>query len=125
MGVSSELLACTRNECLLSYRRPSVEADAWVCGLQGTSVPDEAIQVFYEYRIHSLELEEERSRSCQAIPRKPGAILTFGSRLRSYTSRVRQLQSATPLLEDPASADRKSTRLNSSHRCISYAVFCL
>src|SRR5437762_10346063 len=24
-----------------------------------------------------------------------------------------------------AGADRKSTRLNSSHRCISYAVFCL
>src|SRR5437762_5556939 len=24
-----------------------------------------------------------------------------------------------------ARADRKSTRLNSSHRCISYAVFCL
>src|SRR5437762_4305626 len=24
-----------------------------------------------------------------------------------------------------ASEDRKSTRLNSSHRCISYAVFCL
>src|SRR5437762_9109294 len=28
--------------------------------------------------------------------------------------------------DDPArAADRKSTRLNSSHRCISYAVFCL
>src|SRR5437762_5781426 len=26
---------------------------------------------------------------------------------------------------DQRSADRKSTRLNSSHRCISYAVFCL
>src|SRR5437879_7689960 len=25
----------------------------------------------------------------------------------------------------PRMADRKSTRLNSSHRCISYAVFCL
>src|SRR5437764_10759458 len=25
----------------------------------------------------------------------------------------------------PARRDRKSTRLNSSHRCISYAVFCL
>src|SRR5437762_9322774 len=25
----------------------------------------------------------------------------------------------------PSIADRKSTRLNSSHRCISYAVFCL
>src|ERR1017187_7492718 len=27
--------------------------------------------------------------------------------------------------DDPAYRDRKSTRLNSSHRCISYAVFCL
>src|SRR5437764_7152522 len=26
---------------------------------------------------------------------------------------------------DSATGDRKSTRLNSSHRCISYAVFCL
>src|ERR1017187_10865091 len=26
---------------------------------------------------------------------------------------------------DQAHQDRKSTRLNSSHRCISYAVFCL
>src|SRR5436189_846476 len=25
----------------------------------------------------------------------------------------------------PSGVDRKSTRLNSSHRCISYAVFCL
>src|SRR5437762_11371829 len=25
----------------------------------------------------------------------------------------------------PGGSDRKSTRLNSSHRCISYAVFCL
>src|SRR5437879_6779546 len=28
-------------------------------------------------------------------------------------------------LDHAASGDRKSTRLNSSHRCISYAVFCL
>src|SRR5437762_10478322 len=27
--------------------------------------------------------------------------------------------------DDAESLDRKSTRLNSSHRCISYAVFCL
>src|SRR5437763_8746126 len=26
---------------------------------------------------------------------------------------------------DSSGSDRKSTRLNSSHRCISYAVFCL
>src|SRR2546427_9441417 len=30
-----------------------------------------------------------------------------------------------PRREDPAGADRKSTRLNSSHSQISYAVFCL
>src|SRR5437763_7374145 len=30
-----------------------------------------------------------------------------------------------PLLADHQGSDRKSTRLNSSHRCISYAVFCL
>src|SRR6266516_3762430 len=28
-------------------------------------------------------------------------------------------------LDEPRTADRKSTRLNSSHRTISYAVFCL
>src|SRR5437764_10255878 len=28
-------------------------------------------------------------------------------------------------VEGPLPPDRKSTRLNSSHRCISYAVFCL
>src|SRR5437879_6670939 len=29
------------------------------------------------------------------------------------------------MLEERRALDRKSTRLNSSHRCISYAVFCL
>src|SRR2546422_7030152 len=32
---------------------------------------------------------------------------------------------AAPLLDLPARPDRKSTRLNSSHGYISYAVFCL
>src|SRR5437879_7402582 len=36
-----------------------------------------------------------------------------------YESRGRVTPSGRPRL------DRKSTRLNSSHRCISYAVFCL
>src|SRR5258708_14533577 len=30
-----------------------------------------------------------------------------------------------PLLRKPSGSDRKSTRLNSSHQIISYAVFCL
>src|SRR5437764_8948802 len=32
---------------------------------------------------------------------------------------------ARPLVDGDVRPDRKSTRLNSSHRCISYAVFCL
>src|SRR5437763_9925943 len=41
-------------------------------------------------------------------------------------SRARQPggEAARPPTHRPA-GDRKSTRLNSSHRCISYAVFCL
>src|SRR5439155_17417996 len=34
-------------------------------------------------------------------------------------------RSATPWRSSPGSLDRKSTRLNSSHVAISYAVFCL
>src|SRR5437762_8843188 len=41
-------------------------------------------------------------------------------RLRPGANAVAWYDSETPLRRD-----RKSTRLNSSHRCISYAVFCL
>src|SRR5437764_13842058 len=36
-----------------------------------------------------------------------------------------QLATALKQLSAAKHGDRKSTRLNSSHRCISYAVFCL
>src|SRR5437764_13868550 len=36
-----------------------------------------------------------------------------------------QLACREPVLDARSWKDRKSTRLNSSHRCISYAVFCL
>src|SRR5437764_13374143 len=35
------------------------------------------------------------------------------------------LKDPMPKATIPEKTDRKSTRLNSSHRCISYAVFCL
>src|SRR5208337_5583227 len=41
---------------------------------------------------------------------------------RSSTSSSSRTNSLLPC---PRPGDRKSTRLNSSHRCISYAVFCL
>src|SRR5437762_11410264 len=56
------------------------------------------------------------------------------STLFPYTTLFRSLHDGTLVLYDVSSSyvegrrcelDRKSTRLNSSHRCISYAVFCL
>src|SRR5437763_12778464 len=47
----------------------------------------------------------------------PICALGPGRRAEALGRRVRR--------EHGARADRKSTRLNSSHRCISYAVFCL
>src|SRR5256885_9626111 len=38
---------------------------------------------------------------------------------------LRQLRDMAEAIGDIANADRKSTRLNSSHLVISYAVFCL
>src|SRR5437762_9404639 len=50
----------------------------------------------------------------------------YGSALLDVVGKLveeaRQNGSLTP---DVVVRDRKSTRLNSSHRCISYAVFCL
>src|SRR3712207_7812136 len=45
---------------------------------------------------------------------------TVAERLRKY-NRIE----SEPLYHPPPRADRKSTRLNSSHANISYAVFCL
>src|SRR5437660_6819263 len=40
-------------------------------------------------------------------------------------TRLRELVFSNPSFPNPFAADRKSTRLNSSHVAISYAVFCL
>src|SRR5258708_25112034 len=69
------------------------------------------------------------------IRRPPRSTLfPYTTLFRSQRSDVRrsaarsstvQLPTATPASAAAPSADRKSTRLNSSHQIISYAVFCL
>src|ERR1017187_406085 len=56
------------------------------------------------------------SRWCWAVPHRiaPGALVNV---LLVWTSPT----AACRALAGPGAADRKSTRLNSSHRCISYA----
>src|SRR5437879_7770406 len=50
-----------------------------------------------------------------------GAEATNDDILAAYAPEIDRLKNAGGFV----TADRKSTRLNSSHRCISYAVFCL
>src|SRR5437764_103856 len=64
------------------------------------------------------------------ICRRAGAARAFAGRKRAVAHRRShrrgQIQAAGERREQCVlSQDRKSTRLNSSHRCISYAVFCL
>src|SRR5437764_10778430 len=53
-------------------------------------------------------------------------VLLFGrNTTRPILPPRTQPSRSTPPTASMLSRDRKSTRLNSSHRCISYAVFCL
>src|SRR5205814_10273063 len=49
----------------------------------------------------------------------------FGSNNVDHCTRLCHASSVAALMEGIGSGDRKSTRLNSSHLGISYAVFCL
>src|SRR2546430_13231431 len=53
------------------------------------------------------------------------ACLRTGRLGRSREGRRRRLSDRASALGDRGAGDRKSTRLNSSHSQISYAVFCL
>src|SRR5437773_12177221 len=58
----------------------------------------------------------------QALPRQARCLLQGLQRGQGHLGRVGDTQRAEV---PPARRDRKSTRLNSSHITISYAVFCL
>src|SRR5437763_7828268 len=64
------------------------------------------------------------------IPRPPRSTLfPYTTLFRSRTANWLHTFQRQPILKKTSAPtgeeDRKSTRLNSSHRCISYAVFCL
>src|SRR3712207_7787335 len=61
------------------------------------------------------------------LPRQAGTRAHQGHVAREDVEQLRQLVEAAPAEEPPhpGHPDRKSTRLNSSHANISYAVFCL
>src|SRR5437762_7077552 len=73
-------------------------------------------------RIHAGVLDE--CREVLTCGLKQGAVL--GARYLRDHALVDRPRGGRGEFDVPVSVqDRKSTRLNSSHRCISYAVFCL
>src|ERR1017187_1976571 len=77
--------------------------------------------------------QDEASRTA-LLSRVLGTMRQANARMPDYTCTeniTRSIGDGTPLRVRTLErlrlqvADRKSTRLNSSHRCISYAVFCL
>src|SRR5437763_11315112 len=76
------------------------------------------------FRLHALETSVPEN--IKADVRSLAEWLR--ERQRSLRELVASLATSERSIESrllPPSIDRKSTRLNSSHRCISYAVFCL
>src|SRR5690242_21548491 len=57
------------------------------------------------------------------LPKKVDGLINAGTETKTIKARVEGAN--TVLSVDDDSQDRKSTRLNSSHMSISYAVFCL
>src|SRR5437763_16700305 len=92
------------------------------------SVIDKTVTFFFfqssgDHRgLHSFPTRRSSDLAAHAIMQTPGigcaSAVLFSPRKLFAVPRGGQL-----LMDEHL--DRKSTRLNSSHRCISYAVFCL
>src|SRR2546430_12943234 len=65
--------------------------------------------------------DHSRARNVENVLLSVAAPTSFASRGASLAER----RGRGPVGDDAAARDRKSTRLNSSHSQISYAVFCL
>src|SRR5690606_41018788 len=90
-----------------------------LASLFALSFTDPAPTEFYPLSLHdALPICAALASIDQALTAKLGQITgTFGQALGDFQTNLRVIW--------PSLADRKSTRLNSSHVKISYAVFCL
>src|SRR5437762_6140099 len=97
---------------------------------QSKALRDGEVLVLENVRFHPDEEKNDETFSRQLAALCDGVFVcdAFGSAHRAHASVVgitRFVQQAAAGLLMEKELDRKSTRLNSSHRCISYAVFCL
>src|SRR5258708_29793485 len=75
---------------------------------------------------HVTEFERRFGRltACRVVLKSPSGRHRTGGRYE-LNIHLALLDGREVNIDRPAAADRKSTRLNSSHQIISYAVFCL
>src|SRR5437764_9177725 len=78
----------------------------------------DALPIFLMRKRRSLAM------NLDAVAEKAGVSTSTVSRVLNNLEIVKS-STRSRVLKVAEELDRKSTRLNSSHRCISYAVFCL
>src|SRR6266498_3259693 len=78
-----------------------------------------------EAEIRRIVFEKLEMTGLWGAERKLPGEISGGMRKRAGLARALVLDPEIILCDEPDSGDRKSTRLNSSHVRISYAVFCL
>src|SRR2546427_10508517 len=76
-------------------------------------------------RLDELRRYAEEYANAQMAATSPAQLLNRRAFLDRLDSAVEQQQATVNGNREKVEADRKSTRLNSSHSQISYAVFCL
>src|SRR5438132_10826411 len=81
-----------------------------------TAVADDGVAID-EQRIELVVESDQANRKAQDFPRHDLVLSIAGFAIEDRVGKV-----IAPLI---STGDRKSTRLNSSHTVISYAVFCL
>src|SRR6266542_4886749 len=80
----------------------------------------------FRLRVFFIKRVERVTARYQAVARPGGAIAERAAQpLGSESGAVDHVQRQVVVGQDHPPQDRKSTRLNSSHGSISYAVFCL
>src|SRR5439155_15534054 len=102
-------------------------------GPSSAQIPDASnsfrIHCFKSYSVNGF-FSRTHFAACPNAPPMMRSIITPAEKWDSFCSRLQHAsyfctRSAELTTLAPAQEDRKSTRLNSSHVAISYAVFCL
>src|SRR5437879_11559172 len=93
-------------------------------------MPQDGVRTFLPLRPRNGRFTLPLLGSSQRSPGSPAILIircsgSHGVRIRTFRYPSGQSSQRTEGGGGGAYRDRKSTRLNSSHRCISYAVFCL